>query len=268
MSRLDALLARAPRVRWLHVQSAGVDGLLTPAIRERKNLTLTNSGSAFVVAIPEYVIAWMLASAKQAPAYLKYQAAHEWKFVPQLDFYGSTVGVIGLGPIGQGVASRAKALGTRTLGYRRNPEPMDGFDEILTGPDGLNRLMAESDFIAVCAPLTVETTGLIGRDQIARMKPNAWIVNIARGAIIDQPALTEALQAARIRGATLDVTTPEPLPPDDPLWDLPNVVITPHASFGGGEDLRRRQKQVFLENLRRFVNGEPLENVVDVELGY
>lgn len=266
--RYAALAAQGERVRWLHTASAGVDHVLTPELRAKANFTVTNSGSAFEIAISEFVLAWMLMVARRLPLLLERQRAHIWEWVPQQELHGATVGVIGLGPIGRGVAMRCKAFGMRTLGLRRRSELVDGVDEVLTGPGGLARVLAESDYLVLAAALTESTRTLLGAEELARMKPSAWIVNIARGAMIDEPALVAALQTGTIAGACLDVFAQEPLPTESPLWDLPNVYVCPHSSSGWTEGLQTRQKQLFLDNLRRFAQREPLVNIVDIARGY
>jgi phosphoglycerate dehydrogenase-like enzyme len=266
--RFARLIEAAPNVRWLHTASAGVDHILTPAVRSRHGLIVTDSGPAFEIAIPEFVLAWMLMIARRLPDLLASQRARRWEWVQQRELYGATVGIIGLGPIGQGVAKRARAFGMRTLGFRRKNLPVSSVDEILTGTEGLDKLLAESDYIVIAAALTADTTSIIGAEQLAKMKPDSWIINIARGAMIDQDALTDALVHKRIGGACLDVFAKEPLPQESKLWDLPNVTISPHNSGGGSDALRLRQRSIFLENLKRFVNGQPLDNVVDIEAGY
>ena len=266
--RLETLARTATKLKWLNVGSAGVDWILDSEIKSKKDLILTDSGPAYDIAIPEYVLAWMLTIAKRVPQFLDHQRKHEWIDEIQGDLYGSTLGVIGLGPIGRGVATRCKAFGMRTMGFRRQQKPVDSVDEVLTGPEGLSRLVEESDYIVLAAALTEGTRQVLGKEQIAQLKNTAWVINIARGALIDQEALTIALQERRIGGACLDVFTQEPLPTDSPLWDLPNVLITPHDSHGGGQALAKRRKEVFIDNLRRFAAGEPLENVVSFENGY
>lgn len=262
------MVRQGPHVRWLHTASAGVDHVLTPDVRAKAGLTVTDSGPAFEVAIAEFVLAWMLLAARGLPALIGNQREHKWQPVSQFELHGKTVGIIGLGPIGRGTAIRAKAFGMHTLGLRRHPARIEGVDEILKGPEGLVRLLTESDFVVLAAALTGETQALIGAEQLAQMKPSAWLINIARGGLIDEPALIAALQAGKISGACLDVFAQEPLPQGSPLWDLPNVYIAPHNSAGSDGDLHARQKAIFLENLRRFVRGEPLENVVDMTRGY
>ena len=266
--RFSRLVGEGPNVRWLHTASAGVDHVLTPIVRAKPGLIVTDSGPAFEIAISEFVLAWMLMAARGLPALMANQREHRWEGVPQRELAGATVGIVGLGPIGRGVAARAKAFGMKTLGLRRTDAPCEGVDEVLTGPQGLSRLLAESDYVVLAAALTGETRALIGADQLARMKPDAWLLNIARGAVVDEPALTAALQSGRLGGACLDVFAQEPLPPDSPLWDLPNVHVAPHDSSGGTAALRQRQADLFLDNLRRFARGEPLQGVVDAARGY
>jgi phosphoglycerate dehydrogenase-like enzyme len=266
--RFAELAENGPHVRWLHTASAGVDHVLTPALRATEDFTLTDSGPAFEIAISEFVLSWMLMVSRRLPQLLAHQREHIWKSEKQEELFGKTVGIIGLGPIGRGVAVRAQAFGMKTLGLRRQNCPVAGIDEILTGETGLDRLLAESDWVVLAAALTDQSRSLLGREQLAKMKRAAWLVNIARGGLIDQEALTEALQSGRLGGACLDVFTQEPLPSSSPLWDMPNVYIAPHNSSGWTDNLQERQKTIFLENLQRFSQGKPLENVVDFARGY
>ncbi len=269
--RFAGLVADGPRVRWLHTASAGVDHVLTAPVRakaEGAGLIVTDSGPAFAICIGEFVLAWMLMVAHRLPDLIERQRAHEWRGVTQEELHGQTVGVIGLGPIGHGIAERCGAMGMRVLGLRRRAEPVASVDEVLTGPDGLRRLLGESNWVVIAAALTGETRALIGAEQIALMKPTARIVNIARGPLVDEAALIAALQEKRIAGACLDVFEKEPLSGDSPLWNLPNVYIAPHNSPGWTTALRTRQRQLFLDNLARFARGEELMGVVDIAQGY
>ncbi len=266
--RYAELVSQGPQVRWLHTASAGVDHVLTPPVRAKAGLTVTDSGPAFEIAISEFVLAWMLLVARHLPEIMTQQREHHWEWRTQEELYGQTVGIIGLGPIGQGVAVRAKAFGMRTLGLRRHPQAVPSVDEVLTGEDGLTRLLGESDWVVLAAALTQQSHSLIGPKQIAQMKPSAWLINIARGGLVDEPALITALQTGQIAGACLDVFAQEPLPTSSPLWDMPNVHIAPHNSSGWTAGLRERQKALFLDNLTKFVRGEPLTGVVDIARGY
>ncbi len=259
-------------MRWLHTASAGVDHVLTPAVRDKAKqiggFAVTDSGPAFEIAISEFVLAWMLLVARCLPELLAHQRAHEWKSETQQELFGATVGIVGLGPIGRGVASRAKAFGMRTLGLRRRQEAVPSVDEVLTGEAGLDRLLRESDWVVLAAALTEESRSLLGAEQLALMKPSAWLINIARGGLVDEAALVDALRAGRLGGACLDVFAREPLPPNSLLWEMPNVYIAAHNSSGWTHGLHERQKALFLDNLRRFAKGEALEGVVDVGRGY
>ena len=266
--RFASLVADCPNVRWLHTASAGVDHVLTPAVKAKPGIVVTDSGPAFEIAISEFVLAWMLLVARRLPELMAFQRQHRWESLTQRELYGQTVGIIGLGPIGLGIAARTKAFGMKTLGLRRRSLPASDIDEVLTGPNGLARLLAESDYVVVAAALTGETKALLGAEQIALMKPSTWVINIARGGLIDEPALIRALQGGTLAGACLDVFAQEPLPSDSPLWEMPNVYIAPHNSPGWTTGLRERQKALFLSNLGRFSRGEPLENAVDIEQGY
>lgn len=266
--RFSDLVTQGPKVRWLHTASAGVDHVLTPAVRAKAGLTVTDSGPAFEIAISEFVLAWMLMVSRRLPELMAHQRAHHWHSLKQQELWGQTIGIIGLGPIGRGIASRAKAFGMKTLGLRRHAEPVPSVDEVLTGDDGLERLLRESDFVVLAAALTDGTRALLGPAQFAWMQPTAWLINIARGAQVDEAALIAALHSEQIAGACLDVFAKEPLPADSPLWDMPNVHIAPHNSSGWSEGLRARQLALFLDNLKRFVHDEPLAGAVDIQQGY
>jgi phosphoglycerate dehydrogenase-like enzyme len=197
------LVAQSPNLRWLHTASAGVDHVLTPEIRSRPGLVVTDSGPAFEIAISEFVMAWLLMVARGLPQLLDNQRAGVWKSVDQVEVYGSTVGILGLGPIGRGVASRARAFGMHTLGFRQRPDPVPSVDEVLVGDTGLARLLRESDYVVIAMALTHQTRALIGAPQFRQMKPTAWLVNIARGSVIDEPAMIDALKSGAIAGACL-----------------------------------------------------------------
>lgn len=262
------LITDCPRIRWLHTASAGVDHVLTPEVKAKTALTVTDSGPAFEIAISEFVLAWMLLITRRLPELMANQRECRWSSVQQKELHSQTVGIIGLGPIGRGIAARCKAFGMRTLGLRRSPIAVESVDEVLIGETGLHRLLAESDFVVLAAALTGETRTLLGAKELAALKPSAWLINIARGGLIDESALIDALQSGQLGGACLDVFAEEPLPEDSPLWGMPNVYVAPHNSSGWTMGLHERQKTLFLENLRRFSRGESLESVVDIARGY
>ncbi len=265
-TRARALLERAERVRWYHSVGAGVENLVVlPHFRER-GITLTNNSGAMDIPIAEHVIAMVLAAAKRLYLYRDQQRRHEWKEHRQDELRGATLVVFGLGSIGAEAARLGAALGMRVIGVRRSSLPVPGVERIFP-PERLADVVVEADYLAVCAPLTARTRGAVSRDVIGRMKPTAWVLNIARGPIVDEEALIAALRERRIGGAALDALAVEPLPADSPLWTLDNVMITPHSS-NSSPNVRPRSLALIRENLRRYKAGEPLLNVVDLDAGY
>ena len=265
-ARVNEFLTTAKKLRWYHALGAGVENLVVlPQFRER-GIVLTNNSGAMDVPIGEHVLAMVLAAAKRLHLYRDQQHARQWKSHEQQELRGATLVVFGLGSIGAEAARLAAALGMRVIGVRRSSTPVPGVERIVP-PDHLADAAAEADYLAVCAPLTERTRGAVSRAVIARMKPTAWIVNIARGAIVDEAALAEALQAGLIGGAALDALSVEPLPRESPLWSLENVIITPHSS-NSSPNVRQRTLALIQENVRRYAAGETLLNVVNLEAGY
>lgn len=269
----DNVVERAPNLKWLQLTSAGVDRLIdAPVVHSHVNVT-TASG-IHAVAISEYIIGAMLAFAKGLPKAALAKAQRAWRPYIAAELAAQTAGIIGVGAIGARTAQLAKALGMRVLAMRRSATKRltggatgdPNIDEMLP-PSDLDYLLAESDYVVLALPLTPESAGLIGEPQLRAMKPSAVIVNIARGAVIDQDALIAALRNGEIAGAALDVFTPEPLPSESPLWDLDNVILTPHIS-GGTPRYMELAVALFCDNLRRYLVGEPLRNVVDPARGY
>ncbi|GAB4208040.1 MAG: D-2-hydroxyacid dehydrogenase [Roseiflexaceae bacterium] len=270
MSRevLGRVIAAAPALRWLHTPSAGVDGMLLPEIIERR-ITVTNSAGAHAIQIAEFVLLFMLAHVKEARTLAALSPADAWERGDRMklqELYGKTVLVLGLGKIGQEVAKRAAAFGMRVLGSRRHIQPVEWVEQVV-GEDGWRALLPEADYLVVATPLTDATRGMIDRDAFAQLKPGAYLINIARGQIVDTDALLEALHSGRLAGAGLDALPAEPLPADHPLWAEPNVWITPHISWSSPQTYVR-VAELFVENLRRFRVGQPLLNVVDLDAGY
>lgn len=276
----DRILARAPRLRWVHSATAGVERVLTPASRER-GLAITNARGVFSRPIAEYVVMMMLAVSRRLPELLELQQERTWQPLEARELRDVTVGIVGLGSIGRAVGALASAFGCRVIATRRRPEAgtaaTDGggddpylgsamLDRVLP-PERLPELLAESDFVVLAAPLTTETVGLIGDASIAAMKPGAWVINIARGELVDERALMRALREGRLGGAVLDTFRDEPLPPGSPLYDTPNVIITPHTSWSSTRVLER-SVELFCDNLRRFATDAPLVNLVDPSAGY
>jgi phosphoglycerate dehydrogenase-like enzyme len=257
----------APQLRWFQAMNAGLERLDRAGVL-RRGFAVTNASGLASVAIAEWVIAAMFSMAKMLPAYQRQQDQHQWQWIRGgTVLEGKTCGVVGLGAIGRETAKRARAIGMRVIASRRTVDGDDPDCDAMFPYSDLHALLEQSDYVVLCVPLTKETTRLIDAAALRTMKPSAAIVNIARGDVIDQPALVAALRDGTIASAALDVTSPEPLPPDDPLWTLPNVIITPHVS--SSSDRREgTAAALFTENLRRYLANEPLRNLARPELGY
>jgi phosphoglycerate dehydrogenase-like enzyme len=267
-SVIEHVIMRAPKLRWIHSASAGVDRISTPAVRGR-GLVVTNARGVFSRPIAEYVVMMSLAIARRLPQLLELQRERTWQPLRGRELSELTVGIVGYGSIGAEVARLLKPFGCRVLATRRHPElgpgDVDGVE--LFGLDDLREVLRQSHIVVVAAPLTDETAGLIGAEQLAEMREDGWLINIARGRLIDELALRRALESGWIGGAVLDVFSEEPLSPESPLYRTPNVVITPHTSWASDRVIER-SVDLFVDNLRRDRAGEPLRNVVDLEAGY
>ena len=264
--RVRQLLDATPKLRWYHTVSAGVENMPLPELAQR-GIVLTNNSGSYDIQIAEHLLAFVFAASRQLHRYRDSQRMSEWKDQPHQELRDATIVVYGMGSIGGEIGRLASAVGMRVIGVRRTagrPEP--GVERVVAA-DRLADVVGEADYLAIAAPLTPATRGAISREVISRMKPTAWILNIARGAIVDEPAMVEALQAKRIGGAALDVFTTEPLPKESPLWTLENVIVTPHNS-GSSPRAGERTLALFAENLRRYKSGETLINRVDYEAGY
>ncbi len=260
-------------LRWAHTGSAGVGAALYPEMLA-SDVMLTNSAGVMGPPIAETVLGMALYFARGFDLALETVRRHEWAkeaiyepSSPVRELGGATMGIIGYGGVGREVGARARALGMRVLATKRTPAPAPEGVELLFGDEGLRRLLAESDVVVLTVPGTRETKALIGREQLALMKREAVLINIARGTIVDEPALIEALRQGRLRGAGLDVFAKEPLPLDSPLWDMPNVLGTPHVS-AVSPLYWQRETELIVENLGRYLAGRPLLNGVDKARGY
>ena len=250
-SQLRALLPRAKRVRWIHALAAGVETLPFDLLRDT-GVIVTNSRAIYAEALGEFAIAAMLWFTKDLRRLVDNQRAHKWEPYTVERLEGKSAGIIGYGGIGRAIGRRAESLGVRVMAARRG--------------DAIEPLM-ECDFVVLSTPLTPATRGMIGAAHLARMKAAAVLINVSRGAVVDEPALVEALRSRHIRGAALDVFEVEPLPESSPLWSLDNVLISPHTADHTA-DAHDIAMTFFLENLGRFRRGEALENVVDPQAGY
>jgi D-2-hydroxyacid dehydrogenase (NADP+) len=263
------LTERAPNLRWVQVISAGVDRLLSSGLLQ-SGVTLTTASGVHATPIGECVLGMMIMQAKGWPGLFRAQARREWtRFWPRV-LSGQTVGIVGLGSIGREVARLAKTFGMRVLGVRRSGAPVESGDYLVDemfGPLDLLKVLAESDYVVLALPLTEETHHVIGELALRSMKPSAYLINISRGAVIDEAALVRALKEGEIAGAGLDVFESEPLPPESELWDMENVIISPHIA-GGTPVYMEQAVEIFCDNLRRYLADEPLRNVVDRQRGY
>jgi phosphoglycerate dehydrogenase-like enzyme len=251
-------LRDAPRLRWLHTFSAGVDHPWFQALRQR-GIRITTSSGAHAVPIAQTVMLYLLALSRGLPAWIDAQRRRAWETHPIVDLQGLVLGVVGLGPIGCEVARLGTSLGMRVIGARRTPR---GDEPCETWPLArLDALCARADALVLALPLADETRHLFDAARLARMKPGAWLVNVGRGALVDEPALVEALRSGHLGGAGLDVFETEPLTPESPLWTMPNVIATPHNS-GDAPDNLIRASEIFVDNLGRYRRGEPLRNEV------
>jgi phosphoglycerate dehydrogenase-like enzyme len=278
LDEIEIAAARVPRsltskgkaLRWMQQWGAGADWLMHDPEAVAADFVLTNASGIHAIPISEHIVAMMLALARRLPEVIRQQPQHLWHRPERLlvrELAGSTAVVIGLGAIGGRTARLLHGLEVRVIGVRRNADISAEGVARLVGPEQLLEVLPEADWVVITAPLTPETEGLIGARELAAMRPSACIFNIGRGPIIDQEALIAALREGRIGGAGLDVTTPEPLPADSPLWDFENVIISPHYS-GSTVHYEERAFALFEENLRRYLTGEELINVVDKHLAY
>lgn len=263
-------------LQWIHGAGAGVDPLLFPEL-VRSPVVVTNSRGIFDRAMAEYVLGFMLAFAKDLPLTLDLQRRREWRHRESERLDGRTVVVVGAGSIGREIGRLLRAAGMRVLGVARRPRAVgdpagsagspDAAFERVVGIDDLHAVLPDADYVVLSMPLTAETRGLFGAAALAKMKPTARLVNVGRGAVVDEAALVDALRSRRIAGAALDVFTGEPLPADHPFWDLPGVIVSPHMS-GDFVGWPAAVSALFVENFRRWRAGEPLLNIVDKERGY
>ena len=266
----QALMPQAPHLRWFQQWGAGADWLLDHPEVAASALMVTTGSGVHAIPISEHILAYLFAFARALPQAIRGQTQRVWQ-QPEwsriFELAGKTMVLIGVGAIGERTALMANGLGMRVLGVRQNADVSTPGVEAMFAPEALLEVLPQADFVVITAPLTEATRGLIGEAELQAMKTTAYIVNIGRGGVIDEPALVRALQAGRLAGAGLDVFASEPLPPDSPLWAMENVIITGHYA-GATPIYDERAMAIFLDNLRRYRAGEPLRNVVDKALGY
>ncbi len=259
------ILQYYPNVKWLQLLNAGFEKVDLDLLRDRK-IIFTNARSVYCTTIAEDVMAKILLLARNYMQHFQNQQKHFWPDDLQmpnasLDLKGRILGILGDGAIGREIAGRAQAFGLVVRGYDPYLKKQDGFEIIYQGRDGLAKLLNESDFLVTSLPVTPETRNIINASTLGMMKPTAYLINVARGEIIDESALAQALNKDLIAGAALDVTKQEPLPTDSPLWNAKNILITPHRA-AYGDQMQNRMCQLIEKNIRHYLAGESLEDRV------
>ncbi len=248
----------AKRLRWIHSPAAAVHQLMFPELIE-SDIVLTNAREVHGPVVAEHVIALIFALAKKIPGSVELQQKHVWgqqilwDQVPRVrEVAGATLGLVGLGSIGRPVLQKAKALGMRVVAVREHPEKGSEGADVILGPEQIDEVFRQSDYVVLAAPVTDATKAIANAERLALMKPTACLINVGRGPLVDEHALVDALRAKKIGGAALDVFPKEPLPADSPLWDVPNLLITPHTA-ALTDKLWERHSALFSENLRRYL---------------
>jgi phosphoglycerate dehydrogenase-like enzyme len=263
----------AKKLRWIHSTAAAVHTLMFPEL-VNSEIVVTNAREVHGGVVAEHVIALIFALAKKIHHAAAFQSKHEWAQMrmweerPRVrEVAGATVGLVGMGSIGRTVAKHAKSLGMRVIAARENPEKGTDGADVVFGPAQVGEVFKQADYVVLAAPTTANTKSIASAERIALMKPEACLINVGRGTLVDEDALAEALRQKKIGGAALDVFDKEPLPAESALWDVPNLLITPHTA-GLTDRQWDRHYDFFSENLRRYVKGEPLLAVVDKRAGY
>jgi phosphoglycerate dehydrogenase-like enzyme len=261
--------AVAGNLRWIHSPAAAVHQLIFPELVD-SDVQLTNARQVHAPVVAEHVIALIFALAKRIPQAVRLQGARIWgkDTLKPSEVNGAVLGLVGLGSIGREVTKRATALGMRVIAVRKSPEsaPIDGVERVFPASE-LDQMLGEADYIVIAAPRTRETEKLFDAQRLSKLKPGACLINVSRGALVDEAALTDALRSQCFAGAALDVFAEEPLRSDSPLWDLENLLITPHTA-AVTDKLWQRHYALVHENLRRFLGGQQLLGLVDKKKGY
>ena len=264
-----ASLKKAVRLRWLHLMTAGVNNYTDPAYYADPRPVLTRSAGVHAPTMAEHAIGLALAVGRNFPLFYTHQAEHDWHYeIAKSELFDSTVLLLGTGYLASALIQRLKGFGCRIIGVRRDcskPAP-EGVERIYP-VEKLLDVLPETDYLFNTLPLTSATRNLLGAEAFHAAKPGMILINIGRGGTVDTPALVQALEEGRVGGAGLDVTEPEPLDRNNPLWDIPNVIITPHCS-AVSKTTNSRRNDLFLRQLDRFLSGKPLEGVVDFQAGY
>ena len=262
----EEALPHATSLQWVMQPFVGVERSMYPAFKESP-ITLINSKRLYGPQLAEHAFALLLSLTRGVNTQLELMREKEWKWLPCVEVSGMTMCILGLGGIGRAVAQRAKAFEFNVIAV--DPEPMEKPDTVdeLGQLDQLHEFLSRSEVLTVCCPITPETHKLLSHAEFDALPEGCYFINVSRGKVVDEDALIAALKSGKLAGAGLDVTYTEPCPSDNPLWTLPNVILTSHTA-GASQNIAKRAMQTFLDNMHRYVNGEPLINVVDKEKGY
>lgn len=266
----EQVIAAGEQLQWVQTGSAGVEDFVDIAALRDSDILLTNAKIIQGPEIADHAFALLLALTRDLKYFTEQMAQASFarrSRLPMIELRGKTALILGLGGIGTQTAERAHAFGMRVLAVDPKDVPIMGAVEYVGKPDELDRLLPEADVVMSCAPLTPETRGMLGRRQFELMKQDVYLINVSRGGIVDTDALVDALRTGKVRAAGLDVTEPEPLPSDHPLWTMPNVIITPHLATAS-DRLEERRLELYRDNVERFLTGRPLRNMVDKHKGY
>ncbi len=264
------IVSHASRLAWVQATSAGVGDFVRAYELGRLGAVITTAAGVHARPLAEFVLWAMLGFVKSYPRARRQQREHHWERFHGDDLAGKTLAIVGLGSVGREVARLARALGVRVLATKRDVagvRPADVGVDALLPREELNVLLGQADFVCLVAPNTPHTSGMIGRDALEHIKPGAVLINIGRGALVDEPAMLRALEEGRLAGAVLDVAAVEPLPPEHPLWDMDNVIVFPHSASTSRHE-NERLTELFVDNLRRYLDGRPLRNVYDHDRQY
>ncbi len=260
-------LEKMKDLKWIQCVYSGINHFPLDYLKER-GILLTNARGVHRIQMSEFIVSLLLSIVRRSYHYTRAHLARKWDPLKVDELYGKTIGFIGVGAVARETARKLKVFDVKIIGVKNRIEKVENFDEIY-GRDQLDRLLERSDFVITLVPLTDETRGMIGEDQFKRMKKTAWFINVARGPIVDEKALIKALEEGRIAGAGLDVFEQEPLPEDSPIWDLDNVILTPHIA-GPTPHYMNRLLDLFIENLEAFASGstDKMVNVIDYDKQY
>jgi glyoxylate/hydroxypyruvate reductase A len=256
----------APRLRWLQATSAGIGQLVKRIGLDGSGIVLTTASGVHARPLADFCLMAMLMFAKDFPRMERDKKAKRWERYCGEELTGKTLAIVGLGRVGQAVARHGKTMDMRVIGTRRSDTPVGEVDRLFR-PSEFRAMLPEADFLVLAAPHTSETEGMIGEAELALLKPTAVLINIGRGQLVDEDAMIVALKERRLGGAALDVFRAEPPPPESPLWEMPNVIVSPHSASTVTQE-NARITELFCDNLRRYLDGRPLRNVLDVEKLY